>query len=85
MDSKGGPIGGAVTGWLDASKNINGTVLPTDGQGCRGQTNNPASNGNWVIDFGDRETAFSNGYILMRITAGKDWKGYIENITITPK
>lgn len=80
----GGLINGSVTGWLDASKDFSGTAVLSDGAGCRGQSQNPSSGSSWSINFGARETGNSSGYVLMRITAGKDWSGYIESITLTP-
>jgi len=80
----GGLIGGAVTGWLDACKAYDGTILPNDEEGCL-EGNVPTSSGSsWKINFGGRNTYYSGGKVLMRITAGKDWNGYIQNITIVP-
>ena len=77
-------VGGAVTGWLDACKAYDGTILPNDGQGCL-EGNVPTTSGSsWKINFGGRNTFYSGGKVLMRITAGRDWTGYIESITIVP-
>jgi len=79
----GGLINGSVTGWLDASKDFSSQVTLSDGAGCRGQSQNPISGATWSINFGQRETGNSSGRVLMRITAGKDWTGYIETITLS--
>jgi hypothetical protein len=74
-------IGGAATGWLDAYS----PALPrkfADRDGCLEGTP-PVSSGTWKIDFGTRNTAHSDGWLLMRFTAGSEWAGYIESITIS--
>ena len=79
----GGLIDGSVTGWLDASKDFSGQVTLSDGAGCRGQSQNPISGATWSINFGQRETGNSSGRVLMRITAGPSWTGYIETVTLS--
>ncbi len=82
----GGLKSGGVTGWLDMTKPFDGTlpasVAYTNGQGA--YTGSPTSN---VIrvDFGSgRNTSYSNGYILLRITASPNWSGYIDEINVFP-
>ena len=75
-----GPVGGAATGWLDATK----PSLPNriaDGDGCL-VGNVPPSNGTWQIGFGTRNTAHSTGWVLLRFTAGSEWTGVIESISV---
>lgn len=75
-----GGVGGAATGWLDATK----AALPkkfADTDGCLvGSV--PASNSTWNISFGERNTSHSNGWVLLRFTAGSEWTGYIESISV---
>lgn len=79
----GGTVsGGAVTGWLDATKPFTGTY--EDGDGCLSGTQPTISGSDWLIDFGVKGTLFSGGYVLLRITAGQDWIGNITNITFIP-
>jgi hypothetical protein len=76
-------IGNAATGWLDAIK----PALPkkfADEDGCL-EGSVPSSGNVWKIDFGTRNTAHSNGWVLMRFTAGSEWGGYIESITVEGK
>ena len=73
---------GAVTGWLDATKPFTGDYEA--GGGCLSGTAPTASGADWNIDFGVKGTLFSGGYVLLRITAGKDWTGNISNITFIP-
>jgi hypothetical protein len=78
----GTSIGGAATGWLDAYV----PFLPDqfqNGDGCLEGTR-PTTSGNvWKIYFGTRTTAFSNGWVLMRFTAGSEWTGYLSDINVT--
>ena len=73
-------IGGAVTGWLDMTKKaFDGQS--NDGNGAyRGSPSftNPTS---IEVDFrAGRSTFFSNGYVLLRITAPSSWTGHISSI-----
>ena len=84
---QGGLIGGAsgpVTGWLDAVAPFDPAVTPTNGKGCNLTGLVPASGGTWDIQFGGRTTFYSGGVVLVRITAGKDWQGYIQRIELIP-
>ena len=73
-------VNNAATGWLDATKPALDKEI-ADGDGClEGAV--PSSNGTWKINFGTRNTAHSNGWVLMRFTAGSEWGGYIESITV---
>ena len=70
-----------TTGWLDASKPFLGEDLRIDGKGCR---QGDLSLSGWSINFGELGTSTSAGWVLVRITAGPDWSGYIESITMSP-
>ena len=73
-------IGGAATGWLDATKPAIDKKY-NDLDGClEGAV--PGSNSVWKINFGTRNTAHSSGWVLMRFTAGSEWGGYIDSITV---
>ena len=78
----GGLVGSAVTGWLDACLGFTDLTPPTDGKGCL-EGNVPSNYVDWKINFGKKSTLFSGGKVLVRITAGPNWNGYIESITIT--
>jgi len=72
---------GGVTGWLDASKNF----IPNNyenGAGCWDQTNSSGSY-SLAITFGQKNTYFSNGNILMRITTGSNYVGHIDQVVIS--
>jgi len=72
---------GGVTGWLDASRNfVQGSY--ENGSGCWDQTN---SSGTFslAITFGQKSTYFSNGNILMRITTGPNYTGFIDQISVS--
>jgi hypothetical protein len=73
---------GAVTGWLDATLPFSNVY--EDGYGCLSGIVPTASGESWIVDFGIKGTEFANGYVLLRITAGKDWTGNISNITFSP-
>lgn len=85
--------GGAVTGWMDATKGFNN--LWSDGSGCfspsdsspvspfSGTLQNSSTN-RWGINFGTRGMFQSKGYFILRVTAGKDWTGRITGITMFP-
>ena len=75
-------MGSAVTGWLDACLGFTDLTPPTDGKGCL-EGNVPSNYVDWKINFGKKSTLFSGGKVLVRITAGPNWNGYIESITIT--
>ena len=65
---------GGVTGWLDAAKGF----LPgqyENGSGCWDETNSGTSS--VAVTFGLKNTYFSNGVILMRITSGPNYNGEI--------
>lgn len=74
-------VGNAATGWLDATK-ATFTNKYNDGDGCLVGTV-PGSGGEWIISFGQRNTSHSNGLVLMRFTAGQEWYGHLEDITIS--
>jgi hypothetical protein len=73
---------GSVTGWQDATRSWL-PVTPLDGTGCLSGSV-PSNGTGWAINFGIKKTFDSGGYVLMRITSGRDWKGYVEKITIYP-
>ena len=73
-------VGGAATGWLDATRPALDKKI-ADGDGCLAGSV-PASGSTWQINFGTRNTSHSNGWVLMRFTAGSEWDGYIESITV---
>ena len=73
----------SVTGWLDATKPfVSSPESYADGVGCLSGSV-PASGNSWSINFGHQGTQWSSGWVLMRITAGKDWTGYIDKIEIS--
>jgi hypothetical protein len=90
--SSGTPTGGtawgyggstSLTGWLDATKPfVSSPVNYADGAGCLSGSI-PSSGGNWSINFGLQGTIWSGGWVLMRITAGPNWTGYIDKIEIS--
>jgi hypothetical protein len=72
---------GGVTGWLDASKNfVQGAY--ENGDGCWDQTNSTGTF-SLAITFGQKSTYFSNGNILMRITTGPNYSGYINQVIVS--
>jgi len=75
---------GKVTGWLDAANPLDpNSDLTLDGKGCLDGTSVPtSSNQTWVVNLGNKSTSNSQGVVLVRITAGPDWNGYIESITL---
>lgn len=81
----GGLIDGGVTGWMDMTKNFDGAPVSgtpySNGAGARAGA---ASTTLIPIQFGERNTFSSNGYVLLRITASPDWAGNITNISISP-
>jgi hypothetical protein len=73
----------AVTGWLDMTKPYK-TGLSADGDGAnKNGTVIPVSEGDWLINFGQKGTVESSGYVLLRITAPSSWSGNISNITLS--
>jgi hypothetical protein len=73
---------GSVTGWIDATLPFIGSY--EDGDGCLSGIVPTSSGGEWLVDFGIKGTEFSGGYVLLRITAGQDWIGNINSISILP-
>jgi hypothetical protein len=74
----------AVTGWLDMTQPFkSGFSANGDGANQFGTTI-PSSGANWTINFGQKGTAASSGYVLFRITAPASWSGNISNISLTP-
>ena len=75
---------GKVTGWLDAANPLDpNSDLTIDGKGCLDGTSVPTtSNQTWIVNLGNKSTSNSGGVVLVRITAGPDWNGYIESITL---
>jgi hypothetical protein len=75
---------GKVTGWLDAANPLDpNSDLTTDGKGCLDGTSVPTtSNQTWQVNLGNKSTSNSGGVVLVRITAGPDWNGYIQSITL---
>lgn len=84
----GTTVNGAATGWLDACNPQLFTGDYSDGAGCLGNSQydvvKSTSNADWIIDFGQRNTILSDGWVIMRITTGSEWIGCIEKVTITP-
>jgi hypothetical protein len=74
---------GSVTGWMDATKPF-ATSQYGDNSGCLDGSVPSSTGGDWLINFGIQGTQWSGGYIMLRITAGPYWTGYIDSITITP-
>jgi hypothetical protein len=73
----------SLTGWLDATKPfVSSPESYADGVGCLSGSI-PASGNSWSINFGHQGTQWSGGWILMRITAGPSWTGYIDKIEIS--
>lgn len=71
-----------ITGWIDAVAPLDNKLdLAIDGRGCR-DGDIPSSGGTWVVNLNDKSTSNSQGFVLIRITAGPDWNGYIESITL---
>jgi hypothetical protein len=72
---------GGVTGWMDAGKGF----LPgqyENGAGCWDQTNSATAS--IAVTFGVKNTYFSNGIILMRITTGPNYTGQILSAIVNP-
>lgn len=79
------PIGttqsdGAVTGWLDVYDGFNFSY--SNGDGCFSGTTLTSST-NFTVNLGIRNTLYSGGYVIVRITSSSGWTGYIESITVT--
>ena len=73
----------SVTGWLDATKPfVSSPESYADGVGCLSGSI-PTSGNSWSINFGHQGTQWSSGWVLMRITAGPSWTGYIDKIEIS--
>jgi hypothetical protein len=73
---------GAVTGWMDASKGF----LPGqygNGSGCWDESSSSGTS-SLAITFGVKNTYFSNGVILMRITTGPNYTGTILQTIVSP-
>jgi hypothetical protein len=83
----GASIGGAATGWLDATVPQLFNKNFANGAGCLGDSLysvvKDTSGAAWNIDFGTRNTVLSNGWVLLRFTCGPEWKGCLESITVT--
>jgi hypothetical protein len=79
----GGLINGAVTGWMDITKPFDPS--PPSGtswdNGAGAYTGSPTTT-NFIVDFGKRNTFYSGGYVLLRITAPSTWSGNINEIRI---
>jgi hypothetical protein len=77
-------VSGKVTGWLDAANPLDpNSDLTIDGKGCLDGTSVPTtSNQTWIVNLGNKSTSNSQGIVLVRITAGPDWNGYIESIIL---
>jgi len=75
-------VSSKITGWIDAVTPLDpNSDLTIDGRGCL-DGDVPASGGTWVVNLNDKSTSNSQGFVLIRITAGPDWNGYIESITL---
>lgn len=73
--------GGAVTGWLDLTKPfISGEY--SDGDGCYEGVVPTVSGADWLINFGIKGTQYSNGYVLVRVTAPDGWARAITSIEL---
>ena len=77
-----GLVGGSVTGWLDATKSFS-TGNYTDGSGCLSGSIPSTSGSNWNVTFGLQGTQYSNGIVIVRITAPSSWTGWIDNIQVS--
>jgi len=69
------------TGWLDAYTDFS-TGQWNDGDGCRNASSGlgRAFGVTWGLTIGTKNTANTNGYMLIRITVGPSFNGYIDNI-----
>ena len=76
-------IEGSVTGWMDASKAFKSGQYD-DGAGCLDGSVPTSSGSNWLINFGYQGTQWSGSVILIRVTVGSSWTGYLDRILITP-
>jgi hypothetical protein len=81
----GDPLDDRSTAWADAAVPQGGTDPTVDGYGCfnggNGNLDQDASDGsNIAVTFGTKEWK-SNGYLVMKISAHKDWNGYISSVT----
>jgi len=83
----GGLVGNSVTGWLDGCLGYTDILPPTDRQGCLEGNVPPPTAGTeyegWRINFGKKSTLFSDGKVLMRLTVGPNFNGFIDSIEIT--
>jgi hypothetical protein len=79
------PIGstqsdGSVTGWMDAYDGFN--FAYGDGDGCFNGTSLTSST-SFQANLGIRNTLYSGGYVIVRITASNGWSGHIESFTVS--
>jgi hypothetical protein len=79
------PIGstqsdGSVTGWMDAYDGFN--FAYGDGDGCFNGTSLTSST-SFQVNLGIRNTLYSGGYVIVRITASNGWSGHIESLTVS--
>lgn len=74
--------GSSETGWLDAYSDF-ATGQWLDGNGGRnaGAGVGRAFSTNWGLTIGTKNTANTSGYVIIRITVGSTFAGYIDSIT----
>lgn len=78
----GGLVDGGVTGWMDLTQKFDPGYW---GNGKGAYTGNFLQSGgvaNVVAEFGNRNTYYSNGYVLLRITASPFWTGSISKVLV---
>lgn len=78
---------GSVTGWMDATQPFDPNIGNPygDGAGCLEGSVPTTSFTDWLINFGQKGSEYSNGYVLLRITVGPSYTGKISQINLEPR
>jgi hypothetical protein len=72
------------TGWLDAYENFaTGFFNDNDGGRNAGEGAGRAFNTNWGLTIGTKNTANTDGYMLLKIVVGSNFTGIISGLTFT--
>jgi len=84
VEIKAPGVSGAETGWLDAYNDF-ATGTWTDGSGARNASGGAGRSfaTSWGLTIGTKNTANTGGYMLIRITVGSSFTGYIDSISWT--